>query len=93
MRAARALTAKVPNPASVTVPSCFKVAVTESITASSARLADAYEMSDAYAISSISSVLFTDSPWEVLLNLFRLPVCCENKPTRVLQKIPQQLLD
>jgi len=50
-------------------------------------------MSAAFAISSISSVLFTDSPWEVLLNLFRLPASYKNKPTRMLQKIPQRLLD
>ena len=62
IRSARALTEKVPKPASVTVPSCFRVAVTVSITASRARLAEALEISAALAISSISSVLFTDIP-------------------------------
>ncbi len=70
MRSARALTENVPNPARVTEPSCFSVDVTASITASSARLAEAFEMSAVLAISSISSVLFNYIPLRYVVGFF-----------------------
>lgn len=62
VRAARAPTTNVPNPTIVTVPPFFNVLVTPSITASSARPAEALDRSASSAMKSIRSVLFTQEP-------------------------------
>src|SRR5258706_4505407 len=61
-RAARLLTLKVPNPPSDTLLFFFSVVFTPPITASSARVAAALEMSACLAMCSISSDLFTKVP-------------------------------
>ncbi|VXB72195.1 hypothetical protein MASSI9I_50137 [Massilia sp. 9I] len=59
VRAARSPTVKVPKPTSVTLSLFFSDSVTALIIASRARVAEALVMSADFAISSISSVLFT----------------------------------
>ncbi len=62
VRAARLVTAKVPNPTIDTLPPFFKVVFTPPMTASSARVAAALEMSAWRAMCSINSDLFTKEP-------------------------------
>src|SRR5439155_2094228 len=61
-RAARLLTLKVPKPTSDTLLFFFSVIFTPPITASSARVAAALEISACLAMCSISSDLFTKVP-------------------------------
>ncbi len=82
VRAARSPTVKVPKPTSVTLSLFFRLVVTASIMASSARVAEAFVMSADFAISSISSVLFT----RFLVNPFRRHGAVPAKVQGVLNK-------
>src|SRR5918912_4472599 len=62
LRAARLLTLNVPKPTSDTLLFFFSVVFTPPMTASSARVAAAFEMSACLAMCSINSDLFTKVP-------------------------------